>query len=53
VKEGDKLGSVKVTLKDEVIADKDLIALKSVEKGNIFRRLYDGVMIMIEKPDEK
>ena len=53
VKEGAKLGSVKVTLKDEVIADKDLIALKSVDKGNIFRRLYDGVMIMIEKPDEK
>lgn len=53
VEEGAKLGSVKVTLKDDVIADKDLIALKSVDKGNIFRRLYDGVMIMIEKPDEK
>jgi D-alanyl-D-alanine carboxypeptidase (penicillin-binding protein 5/6) len=53
VKEGAKLGSVKVTLKDNVIADKDLIALKSVDKGNIFRRLYDGVMLMIEKPDGK
>lgn len=53
VKEGAKLGSVKVTLKDEVIADKDLIALKSVDQGNIFRRLYDGVMIMMEKPDGK
>ncbi len=53
VEEGAKLGSVKVTLKDELIADKDLIALKSVDKGNIFRRLYDGVMIMIEKPDGK
>ncbi len=53
VEEGAKLGSVKVTLKDDVIADKDLIALKSVDKGNIFRRLYDGVMIMIEEPDGK
>ena len=53
VKEGAKLGFVKVTLKDDVIADKDLIALKSVDKGNIFRRLYDGVMIMLEKPDGK
>jgi D-alanyl-D-alanine carboxypeptidase (penicillin-binding protein 5/6) len=53
VKEGAKLGSVKVTLKEDVIADKDLIALKSVDKGNIFRRLYDGVMIMLEKPDGK
>ncbi|MDD5460571.1 MAG: D-alanyl-D-alanine carboxypeptidase [Methylococcales bacterium] len=53
VKEGDKLGSVKVNLKDELIADKDLIALKPVDRGNIFQRLYDSVMIMIEKPDEK
>jgi len=44
VEEGAKLGSVKVTLKDEVITDKDLVALKSVDKGNIFQRLYDGVL---------
>jgi D-alanyl-D-alanine carboxypeptidase (penicillin-binding protein 5/6) len=53
VKEGDKLGSVKVNLKNELIADKDLVALKSIDRGNIFQRLYDSVMIMIEKPDEK
>ncbi|MFI3155509.1 MAG: D-alanyl-D-alanine carboxypeptidase family protein [Methylococcaceae bacterium] len=51
VKEGTKLGSVNVTLKDEVVASKDLIALKSVEQGNIVQRIYDSAMMMLEKPD--
>jgi serine-type D-Ala-D-Ala carboxypeptidase (penicillin-binding protein 5/6) len=49
IKAGDKLGLVTVKLKDEVIATKDLIALKEVEKGGIFRRLYDSVLMMIKK----
>jgi len=52
VKEGAKLGSVKVTLKDQLIADKDLIALKSVEEGNIFQRLTDSALMMMEKSDD-
>ena len=52
VKEGAKLGSVKVTLKDQLIADKDLIALKSVEEGNIFHRLTDSVLMMMEKSED-
>jgi D-alanyl-D-alanine carboxypeptidase (penicillin-binding protein 5/6) len=52
VKEGAKHGSVKVNLKDEVIADKDLIALKAVDQGNIIQRLADSVMLMLEKPDD-
>jgi len=51
VKEGTKLGTVNVTLKNEVIATKDLIALKSVEQGNIFQRIYDSAMMMLEKSD--
>jgi D-alanyl-D-alanine carboxypeptidase (penicillin-binding protein 5/6) len=50
--EGAKHGSVKVTLKDEEIADKDLIALKTVEQGNIIQRLYDSVLMMMEKSDD-
>jgi D-alanyl-D-alanine carboxypeptidase (penicillin-binding protein 5/6) len=42
---------VNVTLKDEAIASKDLIALKSVEQGNIIQRLYDSAMMMLEKSD--
>ena len=51
VKAGAKLGSVNVSLKDEVVVSQDLIALKSVEQGNIFQRLYDSAMMMLEKPD--
>jgi len=49
--EGTKLGSVKVSLKDEMLADKDLIALKTVEQGNIIQRLSDSVLMMMEKSD--
>ncbi len=51
VKAGDKLGSVSVTLKNEPLATKDLVALKDVEKGGILRQLYDGALIMIGKSD--
>lgn len=49
VNAGAKLGKVTVKLKDEVIATKDLIALKGVEKGGIFRRLYDSLLMLIRK----
>ncbi|MDO9141832.1 MAG: serine-type D-Ala-D-Ala carboxypeptidase, partial [Methylobacter sp.] len=51
VKEGSKLGSVNVTLKGDVVANQDLIALKSVEQGNIFQRIYDSGMMLLEKSD--
>ena len=51
VKEGTKLGSVNVMLKGEVVANNDLVALKSVEQGNIFRRFYDSAMMLMEKSD--
>ena len=53
IKEGDKYGSVSVSLKGEVVSQKDLIALKSVELGNIFQRTYDSIMILMEKSDDK
>jgi serine-type D-Ala-D-Ala carboxypeptidase (penicillin-binding protein 5/6) len=48
---GDKFGTVTVKLKDEVIATKDLVALKVVEKGGILRRLYDSLLMMFKKND--
>lgn len=51
VKAGDKFGSVNVALKNESVINKDLVALKAVEQGNIVRRLYDGAMMMLEKSD--
>ncbi|MEQ1545584.1 D-alanyl-D-alanine carboxypeptidase family protein [Methyloglobulus sp.] len=49
IKAGDKLGSVTVSLKEEILATKNLVALKTVEKGGIFRRLYDSLLMMIRK----
>lgn len=52
VKVGDKLGTVLVTLKDEEIATRDLVALQAVDQGNIMRRLYDSVLMMMEKDED-
>jgi len=51
IAEHTKLGSVKVTLKDVLIIEKDLVALQEVEKGNIFNNLIDSVLLMLEKSD--
>ena len=51
--EGAKLGTVKVTLKNDVIITADLVALQSVEQGNIFQRFYDSIMMMREKSSDK
>ncbi len=45
---GDKLGEVKITQNNEIIARQDLVALESVEKGGIFKRLLDEVAMMIK-----
>ncbi len=48
VKLGDKLGEVKVTQNNEIIARQDLVALEAVEKGGIFKRLLDEIAMMIK-----
>jgi len=49
VKAGDKFGTVNVSLKDEPVTSRDLIALESIDKGNIFQRIYDEAMLLMEK----
>jgi D-alanyl-D-alanine carboxypeptidase (penicillin-binding protein 5/6) len=51
--EGQKLGIVKVTMKNESIISADLVALQAVEQGNIFQRFYDSIMMMREKSSDK
>ena len=51
ITEHTKLGSIRVTLKDALIIEKDLISLQAIEKGNIFHRLVDSAMLMMEKSD--
>ncbi|NOS88272.1 MAG: D-alanyl-D-alanine carboxypeptidase [Methylococcaceae bacterium] len=46
---GAKLGSVKVSLQGETLADKDLVALTAIEQGNLFQRLSDSVLMLMDK----
>lgn len=50
--EGNKLGSVKVTLNNDLVEEKDLVALQSVEQGNIFQRLSESALMMLEKSED-
>ncbi|MFZ4503917.1 MAG: D-alanyl-D-alanine carboxypeptidase family protein [Methylovulum sp.] len=51
IKIGQKLGSITVKIKNDIIVEKELVALTGIEQGNIARRLYDGAMMMLEKSD--
>ena len=48
VKEGDALGAVNISLAGSVIANKPLVALKTVSKGGFVQRLYDEALLMLE-----
>jgi D-alanyl-D-alanine carboxypeptidase (penicillin-binding protein 5/6) len=45
VAQGSKVGLVKVTLGDVVVAQGDLVALKAAAEGGIVRRLFDQVQL--------
>ena len=49
VEAGAKLGEVKVSYNDEVVARQDLVALETVAKGGIFKRLFDEIAMLIKK----
>jgi len=48
VNEGVSLGTVNVALVGEVVVEKPLVALKTVNKGSFVQRLYDEAMLMLE-----
>jgi len=45
VAKGQQIGTVKVTLEGNVIAEQPLIALDAVEEGGFFKRLWDEILI--------
>jgi D-alanyl-D-alanine carboxypeptidase (penicillin-binding protein 5/6) len=49
IKAGDKLGEVKVVQNDAIIARQDLVALESVERGGLLKRLFDEIAMRIKK----
>ena len=44
IKAGQKVGSVVVRVGDEVIAQRDLVALQDVEQGSFFKRIWDSIL---------
>ncbi len=51
IAEHTKLGTVRVSLKDELIIEKDLVSLQAIDKGNMFQRVIDSALLMMEKSD--
>ncbi|MGR8930815.1 MAG: D-alanyl-D-alanine carboxypeptidase family protein [Gammaproteobacteria bacterium] len=49
INKGDTVGTLNVTLADDVIVNKPLVAVESVAEGGFFRRLYDAVLVLLER----
>jgi len=49
IQKGDKIGEAKIFFNGEVMAQQDLVALQSVEKAGIFKRLFDEIAMKIKK----
>jgi len=49
VKKGDTVGTLNVTLNGEVVVSKPLVALDNIAEGGFFRRLYDAVLVLLER----
>jgi D-alanyl-D-alanine carboxypeptidase (penicillin-binding protein 5/6) len=47
VLEGALLGEVEIRLGDELIAKQNLVAIKSIEQGGWWRRLFDSLLMLI------
>ncbi len=45
IEAGQKVGSVKVMLDDELVTEVPLLAQQAVEKGGFFKRLWDSIMM--------
>ena len=43
ISQGDRVGTLEVRLGDDIVGEQPLVALESIEEGNIFKRLFDQV----------
>ena len=48
VNEGEAFGTVNVSLAGDLVANKPLVALKTVSKGGFVKRLYDEALLLLE-----
>ncbi len=45
VSEGQAMGVLQISLDDEILAERPLVALESVEQGGFFKRLWDSIVL--------
>ena len=45
VSEGQTMGVLQISLDDEILAERPLVALESVEQGGFFKRLWDSIVL--------
>ena len=48
ITEGEKVGTIRLTLNGDTIATKPLIALESVDEGGLFKRLWHWLLLIIK-----
>lgn len=48
VEKGQKIGTLKVTLNDDLVTEQPIVALETVERGNIFRRFMDWIKVFFK-----
>ena len=46
---GQAYGTLKITLKNKIISERPLVALSSIEEGNIWNRLIDSILLFFIK----
>lgn len=49
IAKGDTVGTLNVTLAGETVLNKPLVALDAIPEGGFFRRLYDAVLVLLER----
>ncbi len=49
IKEGETLGTLRINLGEETLLERPLVALSSVNKGNLWKRLFDHLVLLFKK----
>ena len=48
VKQGEAFGTINVTLAGEPVAEKKLIALNTIDSGNLLRKIVDSALLLVK-----
>lgn len=49
IQTGEEMGSIKISLAGQPLLERPLVALQTINEGNILRRLYDSVLLWIKQ----